>query len=353
MEQIYLGSDIMTTTPEQMWDAMKHANLSPVKEGGERNIETLRQRISELTGYEDIALVPTCSIANLSALMTYGHPGDQVVADALTHFLWYEGNGVSAIAGLRTRLIETPDGILNGEQVERAIQYSVCHQDNQTAVVFLENTHTIGGGRAYPLKNLSEIAETASRYHVGVHMDGARIFNAAVSAKAALRDITQYVDSLSINLNKVLGVPFGALLCGSADFMQEAKRHIKTIGGHSMHKAGMLAAAAMTRLNAQNYPAFLQSLSELHQKTFDFAIKLAQIPGIGIDLNKVESNLFFMDVSGLCDDADVFLREMSRQGVIGNYRDAARIRLVVSSDRTQEELDEAVRRISALAEKYR
>ena len=352
MKQIYLGSDIMTTTPDIMWQAMKYANLSPVKEGGERNIEKLRQRIYELTGYEDIALVPTCSIANLSALMSYGTPGDQIVADSLTHFLWYEGNGVAAIAGKRVRLIDTQDGILSANEVEQAIRYSVCHQDCRTAAVFLENTHTIGGGRAYPIQRLEEIAEVAARYKAGIHMDGARIFNAVVSANTTLRDIAKYVDSLSRNLNKVLGVPFGALLCGSASFMQEAKKHIKTIGGHSMHKAGMLAAAALTRLDEESYPVFLQSLSDLHQRTYAFAARLAQIPGITVDLEKVESNLFFINVAKLLVDSDEFLEEMRESGVIGSYRDSERIRFVVSTDRTESELEEAADTIEQLAKRH-
>lgn len=353
MERIYLGSDIMTSTPKEMWEAMEGADLLPAKEGGDRNMERLRERVCELTGYGDAALVPTCTIANLAALMTHGRPGDQVVADAMTHFLWYEGNGVSAIAGLRTKLIDTDCGILSAGQVEQAMAHSVCHQDPRTAVIFLENTHTIGGGTVYPVQTLAEIAEAARRRSAAVHIDGARLFNAAVSVGGDMRSITRHADSVSINLNKILGVPFGALLCGSRDFIGRASRHIKMIGGHSMHKAGMLAAAAMVLLNREAYPAFLESLRALQERTFRFARRLSEIPGITVALERVQSNLFFMDVRRLGVDADEFMRQMEAAGVIGNYRDSHQIRLVVSTDRTEQELEEAAARIGSLAAAYR
>ena len=351
-KKIFLSSDIMTQSSPQMWEALKNADISPSKDGKDKNILKLQERICQLTGFERILLLPTCSAANLTALMTYSKPGAQVIADSLTHFLWYEGNGVSAIAGLRTKLIDTENGILTSEQVAAAADHSECLQIPINVAVFLENTHTIGGGWAYPIDLLSGIEKEAHKRNLFIHMDGARIFNATVSKNVELSEITKHVDSLSFNLNKIMGVPFGAILCGSQSFIESAAINAKIIGAHSMHKSGMLAAAALTQLSSDNYPLFLENLKKTHLRTRQFAQMLNEIPYISVPMDKVESNLFFMDIKNTNINAKTFLNYMEQNGVLASYRSEEKIRFVVSVDRTASELEEAAERIHKIVKNH-
>ena len=339
---IFIGSDILTKSPDRMWNAMREARITWAKNMPDPYVQAFIERITELTGQEDAAILPTCGAANLTALMTHVKRGGQIVTDRHEHILWYEGNGINGVAGVRPEVVSTENGIMTPDQVADMIDYSVCNQIPYHAAVFMENTHTIGGGIPYSADDTKEIAKIAHERNLKVHIDGARIFNAAVAEETTVRELTESVDSISISLNKLVGAPYGAVLCGSKDFIQSAKVNMKMIGAFSLHKAGLVAAAAMTQISEEYYPAFLEDIRNIHIRTKKFAKMLNEIPDIYVDLSKVKSNLFFMDISQVGMDSFEFLKKMEERGVIGNYRSDSLIRFVLSTDITDSDITKAV-----------
>lgn len=348
-EPIFVASDILTTTTPEMWEAMMGAKLSWAKNGKDENIARFTRRICELTGQEDAIIVSTGGAANLAALLTHARPGEQIVTDRNEHILWQEGDGVFSVAGLRVAAIDAEHGIMTAAEVARAADYSVCNQHPRNAAVFLENTHTIGGGLAYTPEGTAAIAAVARERGMALHIDGARLWNAAACQSTPVADLTRLADSVSISLNKILGVPFGAVLCGSAEFIRSATDNMRRISAFSMHKAGMIAAAAMTRLSEAHFPIFMDDIVRIHALTKTLASRLNDVPGIRVDVSRVQSNLFFMDVSGTGIDAADFIQRMEAKGVVTSYRSRELVRFVLSTNITEKHLETVVQAVGASA----
>ena len=255
-------------------------------------VNLLQERVAELLGQERALFLPTATMANQIALKLHGRPGDVLIAEEHSHVLIYEFGGAAAHAGLLTVGLPGLAGRLTPAQVQAAASTLEDVVDQRPAVLVLENTHNVAGGRVWPLVELAAVAAAARAAGVGVHLDGARLLNAAVALGVPAARIGAVVDTVTLCLSKGLGCPFGALLAGPADLMEQAWRQ-KFLFGGAMRQAGMMAAAAMYALDHN-----VERLAVDHER----ARRLAEgwhAAGLPVELDRVETNFIQIDSARL------------------------------------------------------
>jgi threonine aldolase len=265
----------------------------------------LERRVAELTGQEAAVFVPTATMANQIALKLHGRPGDVLVAEETSHVLVYEYGGVAAHAGLVARGLPGSGGVLSAEQIREAALPSTKRADQRVTVVSLENTHNNAGGRVWPLEALDEVVSTARELELAVHLDGARLLNAAVAQDVDPSVIASRFDTVTLCLSKGLGCPLGALLAGSEELIDRAWREKHLFGG-AMRQAGIVAAAGVYAL--ENHVARLQEDHVRARRLSELLVRA----GLGVDATTVETNFVQVDLAPLGvvrDDALARLRE--------------------------------------------
>ncbi len=255
-------------------------------------VNELQERVAELLGQQRALFLPTATMANQIALKLHGRPGDVLVAEEHSHILIYEFGGAAAHAGLLTVGLPGLAGRLTAEQVRDAAATVEDVVDQRPTVVVLENTHNVAGGRVWPLGELDDVVAAARAGGLGVHMDGARLLNAAIALGVPVAAIGSRVDTVTLCLSKGLGCPFGALLAGPATLIEAAWRQ-KFLFGGAMRQAGMMAAAAIYALDHH-----VDRLAADHER----ARRLAEgwhAAGIPVELDRVETNFVQIDTSRL------------------------------------------------------
>ena len=270
-----------------------------------------------LLGKEAALWVPTCGMANLVALLTIAPRGSTVVLEASSHVLTSEEMGIEEIAGLEPRSLWAEDGRLDPVEVEELIV------ETGATMLVLENTHTRAGGTVLTPELTAELAGAAQRHGAYVHLDGARLFNAAVALGVPLRELAERVNTVAVSLNKGLCAPMGTILAGRTQVIELAHRTLRRLGGASVHKAGIAAAAALVALET-----LVERLADDHRRARKLGTLLQEIPGIKVEPREIETNIVLVDVSGTELDPDEFLRLLAERGVLGLERDTSRVRFV-------------------------
>ncbi|MFV9504505.1 MAG: low-specificity L-threonine aldolase [Oscillochloridaceae bacterium umkhey_bin13] len=284
--RIDLRSDTVTLPSPAMREAINRAELGDDVYGEDPTINRLEALAAELVGKPAAVLVPTGTMGNLSALLTHGQRGQRVICGDECHIYRYEAGGASALGGMIYQTLPTqPDGTLPLAQIEEALQPAYDGHEAHPGVMCLENTHNRCGGVVLPPSYLAEVHALAQAAGVPLHLDGARIFNAAVALGVNVTELTQYVDSVQFCLSKGLAAPVGSLVAGSADFIAGVRRARKLLGG-GMRQAGVIAAAGIVALTEM--PA---RLHEDHANARLLAEGLAAIPGVMLDLSRVQTNI--------------------------------------------------------------
>jgi threonine aldolase len=283
-----LRSDTVTRPTLEMRRSMAEAEVGDDVYGEDPSVNRLERRAAEIFGKEAALFVPTGCMGNLIAIKHWTHPGDEVICDERGHVNLYELASMSAIAGCMPRVARGDDGILTWKQIEAVIRPKIYY-DSQTALVCLENTHNMAGGTIYETSQVAEICDLAHDAGLKVHLDGARIFNAATALGEKVRDMTRKVDSVMFCLSKGLGAPVGSMLAGSEAFIAKGRVYRKMLGG-GMRQAGILASAGLIAL--EKSPARLHID---HENARRLAEGVAQIPGLSIDAKKVRTNIVILD----------------------------------------------------------
>ncbi|KAG7462399.1 putative low-specificity L-threonine aldolase 2 [Solea senegalensis] len=264
---------------------------------GEVHVTELQKIAADMCGMEDALLVPTATMGNLIAVMVHcSERGDEMIVGDLSHLHMYEQGGSAQVAGVHTTTATTlPDGTFDLEQLESRIRlgYPLTYYC-RTRLICLENTHNTQGGRVMPLSFLQDVRALADRYGLSVHMDGARVVNAAVAQGVPLSTILQHTHSVTISLCKVLGSPVGAILAGPRDFITRAKRCCRVLGG-SMVKAGVLAAAGKVSLQ---HSIMMGRLEQDHRNAKIFAQAVHDCDLFTLDLASVETNIVRFYLNG-------------------------------------------------------
>jgi threonine aldolase len=289
---IDLRSDTATRPTEGMRRAIADAVVGDEQKREDPSVNELQDRVAELVGHEAAIFVPTATMANQVALKLLSRPGDVLVAEEHSHVVIYEYGGAAAHAGLVTLGLPGDRGRLTPEQVRRAAEPSTKVADQRAAVLSLENTHNSSGGRVWPLDQLEDIVATAREVGLAVHLDGARLVNAAVALGVGPSEIAGRFDTVTLCLSKGLGCPLGALLAGSRELMERAWREKHLFGG-AMRQAGVIAAAGVYALDHH-----VERLAEDHERARALAGAL-QDAGVPVDLDQVETNFVQVDVAPL------------------------------------------------------
>lgn len=322
---IDLRSDTVTKPNEKMRAAMASAEVGDDVYGEDPTVNRLEQRAAELVGKEAALFVPTGTMGNTIAIKLHTSHGEEVVCEARSHVLDWELSMMAWFAGCLARPVPADNGILSWQQIEGALRRGSPH-NAPTALICLENTHNMAGGTVYPVDEIDEICANAHERGLRVHIDGARIFNAGAATQTPVSRIVRNADSVMFCLSKGLGAPVGSLLAGTAEAMARGRLFRKRLGG-GMRQAGVLAAAGLVALEESP-----QRLGEDHEKAQLLATALASIPGIAIDVDRVQTNIVIFDVSGLGVSAKEFSDTLKAQGVLANGIDATRVRLVTHAD---------------------
>jgi len=329
---IDLRSDTVTMPTPRMRTAMANAEVGDDVFGEDPTVNRLEAMAAEKVGKEAAMLVPSGTMANLSALLTHCGRGDEAIMGDKSHTFLYEGGGSAVLGGIHPRpLANRPDGTLDMEQIESAIRPHNVHFP-RTRLICLENTHNRCGGAVLPPSYLRSVQRLAREHGLAVHMDGARLFNAATALRVEVTELAQHADSVSFCLSKGLSAPVGSLLCGTRAFIQEARRARKVLGG-GMRQAGVLAAAGIMAL---------EEMVDRLQKDHDNAKKLARgiraLPGLRLTY-PVRSNILIFEVTRPQLNVDQLLQQWYKAGVQMLRIAPGRIRAVTHYGITSDDIE--------------
>jgi threonine aldolase len=327
MKPIDLRSDTVTRPTAAMWDAMRAAELGDDVFGDDPTVNALQERIAADLGFEAALFMPTGTQSNLCALMSHCQRGDEVIAGQKAHTYLMEGGGAAALGGIQPQpLPNQPDGTLALADIEAAIKPDDAHFA-RTRLLALENTW---GGQVLPLPYIEAATALARSRGLATHLDGARLFNAAVAGSVAAGVITRHFDSVSVCFSKGLGTPAGSALCGSREFIARAHRWRKMAGG-AMRQTGVLAAAALYALDHH-----VARLADDHANARHLAEGLQGL--LGVKVEKPQTNIVFVDVAP--ERAAGAVDRLRARGVLatGLYR----LRLVTHLDVSASDVDRAI-----------
>ena len=333
---IDLRSDTVTKPSPAMRRAMAEAEVGDDVYLEDPTVNRLQARAAEIFGREAALFVPSGSMGNLVCIMAQATRGQEVICEAAGHVYNYEMASMSALGGVLPRVIPTDDGIMSWEQISPAIREKAYYRP-QTALVALENTHNMAGGTVYPNRVVHEICDKAHDAGLRVHLDGARVFNAAVYLDENVAEMTKKFDSIQFCFSKGLGAPVGSMIVGSRDFIEHGRVLRKILGG-GMRQVGVLAAAALVAL--EEGP---KRLHVDHENAQLLAQGLAQIPGIGVQPDKVQTNIVLYDVGATGLDSTQFLKRLAERQVLGGPVDARRVRMVTHLDVDRNDIEQALR----------
>jgi threonine aldolase len=333
-------SDTVTLPTPEMMRAIQHARLGDAARGDDPTVLALEALACELTGKDDALLLPSGAMANLAAVMAHDTRGGEVIVEEEAHIYNAEGGGLSVVAGAVARPVGGDHGILSAPRLRAAIRPDQDLARAGTRLICLENTHNGGGGTVYPLATLQDIHGMARQAGIPVHLDGARLFNAATHLGIPILPICRHADSVWFSLCKGLGGPIGAMLAGEKSFMQKARRAAKMLGG-GMRQAGLIAAPALVALQ-EPYGQHRRD----HAIARRLATGLAGIDASLVDLGGVQTNIVNCHVRRFAEDADAILQRLREHGVLALGR-GSRIRFVTHAQVDEASADAAVH---ALAE---
>lgn len=320
-----LRSDTVTKPTPEMRRAMFEAEVGDDVYAEDPTINKLEERAAEIFGREAAIFVPTGSMGNQIAIKVHTRPGQEVICEERGHIYNYELAMMSQFSGCLPRTIAAENGIMTWEQIKRKIAPSTYYMA-QTGLVELENTHNMAGGTVYPQEVADDICDRAHEFGLPVHLDGARVFNAAVALGRPVVEVTKKYDSVMFCLSKGLAAPVGSMLVGSRKFIDMARVYRKALGG-GMRQAGILAAAGLIAL--EKMPA---RLHEDHANARFLAEGLAHIAGIKIDAATVQTNILIFDISGTGMESGEFTRKLAEHGVKAGGVNAGLVRFVTHMD---------------------
>jgi threonine aldolase len=318
-----LRSDTVTRPTPDMRRAIAEAEVGDAVLGDDPTAAALEGYAAELLGKERALFFPSGVMANTAAILSLAEPGTEAVIDATGHMLNYEESAAAQFGGIQFRAVATRDGLLTSDDVAAAIRPNSPYLP-RTSAVCLENTHNFAGGRVLRLVQLQAAAEVARERGVRVHLDGARLPNAAVASGVPMRAYAAHADTVMVALSKGLGAPVGSTLAGSAEVMEKAWRVRRRLGG-GMRQAGLLAAAGLYALRNN-----LERLAEDHARADALAHGCAQVPGVAA--LKPQTNIVMLDLNDTRLDPAAILAGLAERGVWMTQFGPRRLRAVTHMD---------------------
>lgn len=334
---IDLRSDTVTRPTPGMRAAMMAAPIGDDVLGDDPTVKLLEERVADLLGFEAALYVPSGTMGNQLAIRSVCEPGDEIIAHGESHIIHYETGAPAALSGCMVRPLPGARGQFDAAAVAVAVRIPDVHNPRSRMLV-LENTHNRGGGSVWPPSLFAEACSEGRRRGLHVHLDGARLMNAAVAAGVAARDYTRHCDSCSLCFSKGLGAPVGSVLAGSRDVVRRAYRFRKQFGG-GMRQSGILAAACIYALDHH-----VERLAEDHANAKRLAAGLASLPGVRLEHppEATPSNMVFLHLDPARGGAEEFCAELAKRGVAMIDMDPTRVRAVTHLDVTAEDIERVI-----------
>ena len=340
MPPIDLRSDTVTRPSAAMRRAMADADVGDDVFLEDPTLNRLQDRAAALFEREAALFVPSGSMGNLTCVMAQTRPGQEVICESNGHIYNYEMGALAALAGVLPRVVNGEDGVLTWDAIAPAIRAKVYYRP-QTSLICLENTVNMAGGTVYRTDVVEDICDRAHEQGIHVHLDGARVFNAATYLNEHVAAMTRKFDSVQFCLSKGLGAPVGSMIVGSREFIERCRPIRKMLGG-GMRQAGVLAAAGIIAL--EEGPKRLQID---HDNAQLLATKLAAIPGIALDPAKVQTNIVIFSVKPSGRSSSTFLEQIREQGVLAVPVDNDRVRMVTHLDVDRADIERAAQLVAA------
>ena len=340
MHTIDLRSDTVTKPTPEMREAMFRAAVGDDVYGEDETVIALEKKSAELLDKEAGLYVSSGTQGNLVALLSHCKRGDEVLMESESHIFMYEVGGLSALASLIPRLVSGNKGVLCAQEVEKNIRGENIHYP-RTGLICLENTHNRAGGTVLSIEDTHSMGELAKKYGIPLHMDGARLFNAAVYLGKDISLLAEPCDTISLCLSKGLGAPVGSVLVGTREIIEKARKYRKMVGG-GMRQAGVIAAAGLVA-----FEQMVDRLAEDHENAAILARGLADL-GFAIDMDAVQTNIVIADVSPLGVTPGQMVERMSGQGIKANAFGPATLRFVTHFDVSREEIQETLQRLARI-----
>ena len=331
-----LRSDTASKPTPAMREAIANADVGDEQLREDPTVNELERRAADTLGQEDSVFVPTATMANEIALRVLGEPGDELIAEENSHILVAELGGPAVHAGLMTRPIRAEAGRFTTDQVRAAARLGDLGHVPTTRVVSIENTHNQSGGRVWPLAEIAAMAETCRELEINLHIDGARLFNAAVASGESPAAIASHGDTVTICFSKGLGCPLGAIVAGSAERMVRARRFKHQFGG-AMRQAGIVAAACVYALDHN-----VERLAEDHARARRLAEGLHEA-GVPVELEQVETNFVQIDVGALGLEVGDAIERLVGEGIrVSSTMHPGLLRALTHLGISDEDVDQAI-----------
>jgi len=330
MRFIDLRSDTVTMPTEEMRLAIANAEVGDDVYGDDPTINKLEKLAAEKVGKEAALFVPSGTFGNQLALLTHTRRGQEVIVGRDNHIVLHEVGGSAVIAGVQLRTLETVNGVMKPEDVKNAIRPDDIHEP-ETGLICVEEAH--GCGAVVPLSILREIKQIAKNNSIPVHMDGARLFNAAASLDADPKEIAACCDTVMFCLSKGLAAPAGSMLAGSKSFIDRARKYRKLMGG-GMRQVGILAAAGIIALEKM-----ADRLHEDHEKAKYMAQRLSELPGVEVIRDRLDIDMIFFKMGEDVIPEKTLIEGLYEKNIKINGTEAGEYRFVCHIDITKEDID--------------
>lgn len=339
-------SDTVTEPTEEMREAMRAARVGDDGREGDPTVRELEEFSAALLGKEAGLFVISGTMGNLVSILAHTRHGQEVILERDAHIFWTEVAGISAVGGLLVNRVAGTDGFMAPEDVEAAIRIAKLHFP-ETGLICVENTHNMAGGTVATPAQMAAIKAVAERHRIPVHLDGARIFNAAVALGIPAREIARHTDSTTFCLSKGLSAPVGSIIVGTKKFIELAKKKRQMLGG-TTRQGGVIAAAGLVALKTM-----IDRLAEDHANAKRLAEKLSRIAGLSVDVSKVQTNIVRSKTAGLGVPAAKVSALLAEHNVYVLAQQADTLRWLTHRQVTVMDVDEAVAAMTKVAEVLR
>lgn len=333
MRYIDLRSDTVTQPTQAMRDAMYAAVVGDDVYQDDPTVNELEALAAEMLGKEAALFVPSGTMGNQLGLMCHTHRGDEVIVSADCHIVMHEVGAAAILSGVNLRQLSFHKGIFDPKMIEKAIRPDDIHEP-KTALICMENA--LANGMVVPVEIMEEVYELAKKNGIPVHLDGARLFNAATALNVDVKEITRNCDTVSCCLSKGLCAPVGSVLAGDAGTIARARKYRKMLGG-GMRQCGLLAASGIISLNEMT-----KRLKEDHDNAKYMAKKLGEMKGVEVDLDSVQINMVFFKLDRPDDLIESLPEKMLEKGIKINGEELGEFRFVTSNDVSREDVDYAL-----------
>lgn len=323
---IDLRSDTVTKPTDEMRKVMASAIVGDDVYKDDPTVNELEKYAAEITGKQSAIFVPSGTMGNQICIKTHTNPGEEIILHRKSHIFVYELGAPAVISGVLTKLLDGPDGAIDIDELKAGIQQGDMHHA-KTTLICMENTHNVCGGTVVDLEHMKKIYDIAKENNIKVHLDGARIFNAAAALGVEAKEIAKYSDSVMFCLSKGLGAPVGSMICGNKDFIEKAMRVRKMLGG-TMRQAGIIASAGLFALKTMPDKLYLD-----HEKARFFAEGLMGHKNINIDLSSVQTNMVNVDfIDTAYDSYDISNMLKDKNILVNGDKNIKRMRFVFHRD---------------------